>query len=68
MVVIDKGLIAEQGTHDELILKGGVYKKLVLRQLMAHSGGNGDAFSPEGDLSQSQEEEAALPGTEEANC
>ena len=33
--MIDKGHIAEQGTHEELLEKGGVYKKLVLRQLMA---------------------------------
>ncbi|XP_063448841.1 ABC transporter B family member 1-like [Mytilus trossulus] len=35
VIVIDKGSIAENGTHDELIAKGGVYKKLVLRQLTA---------------------------------
>lgn len=35
MVVIDKGVIAEQGTHDELISLNGVYKRLVLKQLEA---------------------------------
>ncbi|XP_019619825.1 PREDICTED: ABC transporter B family member 1-like [Branchiostoma belcheri] len=35
VVVIDKGKIVERGTHDELLQKGGVYKKLVLRQLSA---------------------------------
>jgi len=35
--VIDKGQIVEAGTHDELLSKDGVYKKLVLRQLMAGS-------------------------------
>lgn len=35
MIVIDKGEIAEQGTHDELLHHNGVYKKLVLRQLTA---------------------------------
>eukprot|EP00058_Branchiostoma_floridae_P020352 XP_002605842.1 hypothetical protein BRAFLDRAFT_84327 [Branchiostoma floridae] len=35
VVVIDKGRIAERGTHEELLHKGGVYKKLVLRQLSA---------------------------------
>ena len=29
IVVLDKGEIAEQGTHAELIAKGGIYKKLV---------------------------------------
>lgn len=31
--MIKHGLVAETGSHDELISKGGVYKKLVLRQL-----------------------------------
>ena len=35
--MIDKGHIVEAGTHDELLAKDGVYKKLVLRQLMAGS-------------------------------
>ncbi|HVX51262.1 MAG TPA: ABC transporter ATP-binding protein [Chitinophagaceae bacterium] len=29
IVVLQKGEIAERGTHDELIAKGGIYKKLV---------------------------------------
>ena len=41
VVVIDKGTIAESGTHDELLDKDGVYKKLVLRQLTA--GGQNDS-------------------------
>ena len=39
VIVINKGSIAERGTHDELIAKGGVYKKLVLRQLNTDQGG-----------------------------
>ena len=39
--MIDKGRIAEQGTHDELIQKDGKYKKLVLRQLNV-----GETFDP----------------------
>ncbi|KAK3084195.1 hypothetical protein FSP39_009850 [Pinctada imbricata] len=35
VIVIDKGVIAEIGTHDELLANDGVYKKLVLRQLNA---------------------------------
>ncbi|XP_053376313.1 uncharacterized protein LOC123533999 [Mercenaria mercenaria] len=35
VVVIDKGEIAEQGTHEELLERNGVYKRLVLRQLTA---------------------------------
>lgn len=34
IVVLKKGEIMEEGTHDELIIKDGAYKKLVQRQLM----------------------------------
>ena len=37
MIVIDKGVIAEKGTHDELLAHNGVYKRLILRQLTAGS-------------------------------
>lgn len=33
IAVVDDGRIAEQGTHDELIAKGGLYAKLVSKQL-----------------------------------
>lgn len=33
VLVIDKGHIVERGTHETLLAKAGVYKKLVLRQL-----------------------------------
>ena len=33
IIVIDKGIIAEQGTHQELLSSKGVYSKLVARQL-----------------------------------
>ena len=32
IVVMDKGVIAEQGSHDELLAKGGLYKKLYSMQ------------------------------------
>ena len=34
MLVIEKGSVVEKGTHDELLSFDGVYKRLVLRQLM----------------------------------
>eukprot|EP00731_Ephydatia_muelleri_P022561 Em0015g144a len=38
VIVIDKGQIVEQGTHEELISLNGVYRRLVLRQLQAGKG------------------------------
>ncbi|MBQ6585161.1 MAG: ATP-binding cassette domain-containing protein, partial [Alistipes sp.] len=32
IIVIDEGRIAEQGTHDELIARGGIYAKLIEMQ------------------------------------
>ena len=32
--VIDKGIIAEQGSHENLILKNGIYKKLCDQQTL----------------------------------
>ena len=34
IIVMRKGEVVEQGTHDQLIANGGPYKKLVERQLM----------------------------------
>lgn len=34
IVVLRKGEVIEEGSHDELIAKNGAYKKLVERQLM----------------------------------
>lgn len=33
--MVEKGCMVEQGTHSELLARDGVYKQLVLRQLMA---------------------------------
>ena len=38
IIVLKAGLIAERGTHDELLQKEGVYKALVERQLMSADG------------------------------
>ena len=39
VIVINEGRVEECGTHDELISKEGVYKRLVLRQLTAGENG-----------------------------
>ena len=33
ILVMEKGEIVEQGTHDQLIAKNGTYKKLIERQM-----------------------------------
>ena len=35
VIVVEKGKVVEQGTHDQLVALAGVYKQLVLRQLTA---------------------------------
>jgi ABC-type multidrug transport system fused ATPase/permease subunit len=34
VIVIEKGCVVEQGTHSDLLAQNGVYKQLVMRQLM----------------------------------
>ena len=46
--MIDKGHIVERGTHETLLAKAGVYKKLVLRQLStSHVAGASEDFDPD---------------------
>ena len=37
IIVMRKGEIVQEGTHDELIAEGGEYKRLVERQLMTEA-------------------------------
>ena len=36
IIFLDQGSVTEQGSHDELISKGGRYKELCLKQLIRH--------------------------------
>ena len=38
IICLNKGVVAERGTHDELVAMNGVYRKLVDRQLMRTDG------------------------------
>ena len=39
IVVLDAGRVAEQGTHDELLARGGIYAGLVATQLAGLAAG-----------------------------
>ena len=46
--MIDKGTIAEMGTHSELLAHNGVYKRLVLRQLTSGNEAKGQGVEGSG--------------------
>ncbi|XP_032239123.2 ABC transporter B family member 25 [Nematostella vectensis] len=50
VLVMDKGKIVERGNHDSLLAKGGVYRKLVLRQLSASKNERESVISGLGDI------------------
>jgi ABC-type multidrug transport system fused ATPase/permease subunit len=37
IVVIHRGEITEEGTHDELLAKGGIYARLYRLQMLGHA-------------------------------
>ena len=53
--MIDKGHIVERGTHETLLAKAGVYKKLVLRQLSVSQHENLPVGDVDPNLLQSQQ-------------
>jgi len=48
ILVLDGGRIAEQGTHDELLRRGGTYAMLQRRQLLADEVEGGDVLAAAG--------------------
>jgi len=51
ILVMDKGQIVERGTHDELLVRGGLYKQIHDLQLIDHA-----TFAEEMDPLQIEEE------------
>jgi ATP-binding cassette subfamily B multidrug efflux pump len=49
ILVLDDGRIAEQGTHDELLRRGGTYAMLQRRQLLAEEVAGDDVLAAAGD-------------------
>ncbi|CAG5125822.1 unnamed protein product [Candidula unifasciata] len=64
VIVIDRGHIAEMGTHEELLAQHGVYKKLVLRQLTAGQPTRNEDEEKPGDLSQRSPNSHVEPSTD----
>ena len=52
ILVVKDGVIAEQGTHDELLARGGVYRELYetqFRQVLDYEAAHGEEPAPESD-------------------
>ncbi|NXD40201.1 ABCB9 protein, partial [Copsychus sechellarum] len=46
IIVLDKGRVVQQGSHKELMEEGGLYSKLVQRQILGLEGGGTDRAQP----------------------
>lgn len=46
IIVLDKGRVVQQGSHKELMEEGGLYSKLVQRQILGLEGSAADSHQP----------------------
>lgn len=73
IIVIDKGHVAEQGSHGQLMASGGLYCKLVQRQVLGIEMGEKD-FSPSDKLSwrpdggKQRRRQSSSSSTSESEC
>ncbi|XP_068268571.1 ABC-type oligopeptide transporter ABCB9 isoform X2 [Nyctibius grandis] len=57
IIVLDKGRVVQQGSHRELMEEGGLYSKLVQRQILGLEGGGTDSRQPTARGDSAKEEE-----------
>ncbi|XP_054852262.1 ABC-type oligopeptide transporter ABCB9 isoform X3 [Eublepharis macularius] len=50
IIVLDKGRVVQQGTHKQLMEEGGLYCKLVQRQILGHETSTGNGCQLDGSL------------------
>ncbi|XP_060641483.2 ABC-type oligopeptide transporter ABCB9 [Anolis sagrei] len=65
IIVLDKGRVVQQGTHKQLMEEGGLYSKLVQRQILGHESGTGDGCQPDGSLASIRKESPKMGLAEE---
>ncbi|XP_061458848.1 ABC-type oligopeptide transporter ABCB9 isoform X2 [Rhineura floridana] len=65
IIVLDKGCVVQQGTHKQLMEEGGLYYKLVQRQILGHETGTGDGSQLDGSLAGIQRESPKMGLAEE---
>ncbi|CAM5162095.1 unnamed protein product [Eretmochelys imbricata] len=62
IIVLDKGRVVQQGTHKELMEEGGLYSKLVQRQILGLETGTGDGCHLETSLAAASGDSMKPPG------
>lgn len=72
IIVIDRGRVAEQGSHSQLMASGGLYYKLVQRQVLGIETG-AEVLNPPENLSWSdggrqQRRQSSSSSSSEAEC
>ncbi|XP_030438817.1 ATP-binding cassette sub-family B member 9 isoform X6 [Gopherus evgoodei] len=62
IIVLDKGRVVQQGMHKELMEEGGLYSKLVQRQILGLETGTGDGYHLETSLAAASGDSMKPPG------
>uniref|UniRef100_A0A8C3PEQ6 ABC-type oligopeptide transporter ABCB9 n=1 Tax=Chrysemys picta bellii TaxID=8478 RepID=A0A8C3PEQ6_CHRPI len=62
IIVLDKGRVVQQGMHKELMEEGGLYSKLVQRQILGLETGTGDGYHLETSLAAASGHSMKPPG------